>query len=207
MPGVTNFHNAGYSPQGTTVTVVSAPITSPALPPLPKEATLVNINPSTPKTTGDIIVVSSYRPMEGTPVPPDRFAAQGLLPRMPTDSVLEVLGQMESMNLLGEPQHAAHSSCCRTTINKEDRSLNTGGDCPAETSGPARLPTKVANTFGEKLCAINDDVSVIEASPFPTATAPRSPKIGVLRQVHPWGRLVIDFPSEELISSDDDDEE
>uniref|UniRef100_A0A915L7V2 Uncharacterized protein n=1 Tax=Romanomermis culicivorax TaxID=13658 RepID=A0A915L7V2_ROMCU len=31
--------------------------------------------------------------------------------------------------------------------------------------------TDVANAFGETLHAINDDVSIIEVSPFPTATA------------------------------------
>uniref|UniRef100_A0A915IU38 Uncharacterized protein n=1 Tax=Romanomermis culicivorax TaxID=13658 RepID=A0A915IU38_ROMCU len=65
----------------------------------------------------------------------------------------------------------------------------------------------VANAFGETLRTINDDVSIIEVSPFPMATAPRSPKIGVLREVHPCGGLVIDFPSEDLVSSDDDENE
>uniref|UniRef100_A0A915JAC8 Uncharacterized protein n=1 Tax=Romanomermis culicivorax TaxID=13658 RepID=A0A915JAC8_ROMCU len=65
----------------------------------------------------------------------------------------------------------------------------------------------VANTFGETLHAVNDDVSIIEASPFPRATALRSPKIGVLCEVHPCRGLVIDFPREDLVSSDDDDEE
>uniref|UniRef100_A0A915KX30 Uncharacterized protein n=1 Tax=Romanomermis culicivorax TaxID=13658 RepID=A0A915KX30_ROMCU len=66
--------------------------------------------------------------------------------------------------------------------------------------------TEVANAFGEILCAINNDVSIIEASPFPMATALRSPKIGVLREVHPCVGLVIDFPGEEPISSDEDEE-
>uniref|UniRef100_A0A915J1T3 Uncharacterized protein n=1 Tax=Romanomermis culicivorax TaxID=13658 RepID=A0A915J1T3_ROMCU len=43
------------------------------------------------------------------------------------------------------------------------------------------------------------------ASPFPTATVPWCPKIGVLREVHPCRGLVIDFPGEEPLSSDDDD--
>uniref|UniRef100_A0A915L925 Uncharacterized protein n=1 Tax=Romanomermis culicivorax TaxID=13658 RepID=A0A915L925_ROMCU len=70
-----------------------------------------------------------------------------------------------------------------------------------------KLPPSVANAFGETLHAINDDVSIIEALPFQMATAPWSPKIGVLRKVHPCGGLVINFPREELISSGDDDEE
>uniref|UniRef100_A0A915HIS3 Uncharacterized protein n=1 Tax=Romanomermis culicivorax TaxID=13658 RepID=A0A915HIS3_ROMCU len=37
------------------------------------------------------------------------------------------------------------------------------------------------------LRAVNDDVSIIEASPFQTATTPWSPKIGVLCEVHPCG--------------------
>uniref|UniRef100_A0A915I5B8 Uncharacterized protein n=1 Tax=Romanomermis culicivorax TaxID=13658 RepID=A0A915I5B8_ROMCU len=68
------------------------------------------------------------------------------------------------------------------------------------------LLTEVANAFGETLGAINDDVSIIEALPFPTATAPWSPKIGVLRKVQPCGGLVIDFPSEEPILSNNDEE-
>uniref|UniRef100_A0A915KMP6 Uncharacterized protein n=1 Tax=Romanomermis culicivorax TaxID=13658 RepID=A0A915KMP6_ROMCU len=39
----------------------------------------------------------------------------------------------------------------------------------------------VANAFRETLHTMNDDVSIIEASPFPTATAPWSLKIGVVR--------------------------
>uniref|UniRef100_A0A915L6E6 Uncharacterized protein n=1 Tax=Romanomermis culicivorax TaxID=13658 RepID=A0A915L6E6_ROMCU len=56
------------------------------------------------------------------------------------------------------------------------------------------LLTEVANAFGETLCTINDDVSIIEASPFRPATASQSPKIGVLREVHPCEGLVIDLP-------------
>uniref|UniRef100_A0A915L5M6 Uncharacterized protein n=1 Tax=Romanomermis culicivorax TaxID=13658 RepID=A0A915L5M6_ROMCU len=65
----------------------------------------------------------------------------------------------------------------------------------------------VTNTFGEMLRAINDNVSTIEVSLFPTVTAPWSPKIGVLWEVHLCGGLVIDSPSEDLVLSDDDDEE
>uniref|UniRef100_A0A915KK95 Uncharacterized protein n=1 Tax=Romanomermis culicivorax TaxID=13658 RepID=A0A915KK95_ROMCU len=71
----------------------------------------------------------------------------------------------------------------------------------------AKLLTTVANAFGEMLRAVNDDVSIIEASPFPTATAPWSPKIGVLCKVHPCRGLVIDSAGKELISSDDEDKE
>uniref|UniRef100_A0A915KJE5 Uncharacterized protein n=1 Tax=Romanomermis culicivorax TaxID=13658 RepID=A0A915KJE5_ROMCU len=68
------------------------------------------------------------------------------------------------------------------------------------TTGAQRLAAisqqqPVANAFGETLCAVNDDVSIIEASPFLMATAPQSLKIGVLREVHPCGGLVIDFPA------------
>uniref|UniRef100_A0A915KYV2 Uncharacterized protein n=1 Tax=Romanomermis culicivorax TaxID=13658 RepID=A0A915KYV2_ROMCU len=63
----------------------------------------------------------------------------------------------------------------------------------------AKSPTKVTNAFGETLRALNDYVSIIEASPFPTATAPQTPKIGVLCEVHPCRGLVIDFPGEEPI--------
>uniref|UniRef100_A0A915KKS8 Uncharacterized protein n=1 Tax=Romanomermis culicivorax TaxID=13658 RepID=A0A915KKS8_ROMCU len=52
------------------------------------------------KTTCRLRVIASYRPTEGTPAPPSCFIAQGLLPRIPTDSALEVVNQLESMNLL-----------------------------------------------------------------------------------------------------------
>uniref|UniRef100_A0A915JYM3 Uncharacterized protein n=1 Tax=Romanomermis culicivorax TaxID=13658 RepID=A0A915JYM3_ROMCU len=87
-----------------------------------------------------------------------------------------------------------------------NRSPNAGGDCPAAITA-AKRPPKVANTFGETLPALNKDVSIIEASPFPMARALQSPKVGILREVNPCGGLVIDFPREEPISSDDDDEE
>uniref|UniRef100_A0A915KWE2 Uncharacterized protein n=1 Tax=Romanomermis culicivorax TaxID=13658 RepID=A0A915KWE2_ROMCU len=67
-------------------------------------------------------------------------------------------------------------------------------------------PTQVANAFGETLHAINDDVSIIEALPFLMATIPQSPKIGVLHEVHQCGGLVINFPGEEPILWDDDQE-
>uniref|UniRef100_A0A915L535 Uncharacterized protein n=1 Tax=Romanomermis culicivorax TaxID=13658 RepID=A0A915L535_ROMCU len=83
-----------------------------------------------------------------------------------------------------------------------------------EPSSPAQQPVatakplpQVTKAFGETLRAINDDVSVIEALPFPTATALRCPKISVLREVQLCGGLVINFPGEELILSDHHDEE
>uniref|UniRef100_A0A915I6P2 Uncharacterized protein n=1 Tax=Romanomermis culicivorax TaxID=13658 RepID=A0A915I6P2_ROMCU len=75
---------------------------------------------------------------------------------------------------------------------------------PVATTKP--LPP-VANAFGEMLRTVNDDVSIIEASPFPTATAPRSLKIGVLCEVYPCSGLVMDFPGQDPALSDDDDEE
>uniref|UniRef100_A0A915HIM6 Uncharacterized protein n=1 Tax=Romanomermis culicivorax TaxID=13658 RepID=A0A915HIM6_ROMCU len=71
----------------------------------------------------------------------------------------------------------------------------------------AKLPPTVANAFGDMLHALNHNVRVMEALPFRMATTPGSPKIGVLRQVHPCRGLVIDFPGQEPISSDDDGEE
>uniref|UniRef100_A0A915KSV3 Uncharacterized protein n=1 Tax=Romanomermis culicivorax TaxID=13658 RepID=A0A915KSV3_ROMCU len=81
------------------------------------------------------------------------------------------------------------------------RSPNAGGDCPAVS------PTEVANAFGETLRLVNDDVSIIEAWPFPMSTAAQSLKIGILREVHLCRALVSNFPGEEMISLDDDDEE
>uniref|UniRef100_A0A915JSF4 Uncharacterized protein n=1 Tax=Romanomermis culicivorax TaxID=13658 RepID=A0A915JSF4_ROMCU len=53
--------------------------------------------------------------------------------------------------------------------------------------------------------AVNNAVNLTEASQFPMATVPRSLKIGVFREVHPCRGLVIDFPGEEPVSSDNDD--
>uniref|UniRef100_A0A915L3F3 Uncharacterized protein n=1 Tax=Romanomermis culicivorax TaxID=13658 RepID=A0A915L3F3_ROMCU len=75
----------------------------------------------------------------------------------------------------------------------------------AQTLAAIAQQQPVPKAFGEPLCAINIVVSITEASPFPTATVPRFPKIGFLREVHPCGGLVIDFPGEDSISSDDDD--
>uniref|UniRef100_A0A915HSF2 Uncharacterized protein n=1 Tax=Romanomermis culicivorax TaxID=13658 RepID=A0A915HSF2_ROMCU len=77
----------------------------------------------------------------------------------------------------------------------------------AQTPGVIAQQQPVTNAFGETLRAINDDVSIIEASPFRMATAPGSLKIGVLCEVHPCGGLVIDFTREDPLSSDDDHEE
>uniref|UniRef100_A0A915JCX8 Uncharacterized protein n=1 Tax=Romanomermis culicivorax TaxID=13658 RepID=A0A915JCX8_ROMCU len=73
------------------------------LPPLPpKYSKPVNINPSTtPKTTGDVSLIASYRPTEGTPVPPVPFISQGPPPEIPTDSALEVVGPYHSSDQSG----------------------------------------------------------------------------------------------------------
>uniref|UniRef100_A0A915J7E6 Uncharacterized protein n=1 Tax=Romanomermis culicivorax TaxID=13658 RepID=A0A915J7E6_ROMCU len=77
----------------------------------------------------------------------------------------------------------------------------------AQTQAAIAQQQPVANAFAEMLRAVNDDVSIIEASPFPMATVPQSLKIGVLCDVHPCGGLVIDFPREDPVLSDDDDKE
>uniref|UniRef100_A0A915L131 Uncharacterized protein n=1 Tax=Romanomermis culicivorax TaxID=13658 RepID=A0A915L131_ROMCU len=48
-------------------------------------------------------------------------------------------------------------------------------------------PTVATNAFGEMLHAVNYNISIIETSPFPSATTPWSPKIGVLFEIHPCG--------------------
>uniref|UniRef100_A0A915HVI7 Uncharacterized protein n=1 Tax=Romanomermis culicivorax TaxID=13658 RepID=A0A915HVI7_ROMCU len=287
--------------------VVSAPTPSPALPLPPwKYVMPVNVNPSRmPKTTGDISMVSLYRPTEGTPGPQAHFAAQRLQPKIPMDSALEVVRQMESVNLLdspfvtytmgavwsmdlakkylhlpwvllneplevevlraadvalsapaalqilgpevarralefildgtiratlvdkilldGEPswlavdtvRHAVEqagpnaqnpavvAALPSTTKTAPQTLVAIALQQPVATAKP--LPT-VANAFGETLGAINDNISIIEASPFPAATAPRSPKIGVLCELHPCMVLIINFTGKKLISSHDDGE-
>uniref|UniRef100_A0A915J1B5 Uncharacterized protein n=1 Tax=Romanomermis culicivorax TaxID=13658 RepID=A0A915J1B5_ROMCU len=66
--------------------------------------------------------------------------------------------------------------------------------------------TEVANAFEETLRALKDDISIMDALPFPTATAPQSQKIGILHEVHLCRGLVINFPCKEPISSKDDEE-
>uniref|UniRef100_A0A915IBF6 Uncharacterized protein n=1 Tax=Romanomermis culicivorax TaxID=13658 RepID=A0A915IBF6_ROMCU len=91
--------------------MVWAPSTAPALsPPPPRYVTPVMLHPSmTPKMSGHISVVMSYRPKETAtvtaavavaPALPANFAAQGPWPGIPMDSTLEVIGQLESMNLM-----------------------------------------------------------------------------------------------------------
>uniref|UniRef100_A0A915KCN9 YrdC-like domain-containing protein n=1 Tax=Romanomermis culicivorax TaxID=13658 RepID=A0A915KCN9_ROMCU len=111
------------------------------------------------------------------------FIADGTIQATPVDKIL----------LDGEPSSPAVDAICRAV---EEASRK-----PQPTAQP------VANAFGEMLPAINDNISIIELSPFPTATALQSPKIGILCAVHLCGGLVIDFPGEDPVSSDDDDEE
>uniref|UniRef100_A0A915IKI1 C3H1-type domain-containing protein n=1 Tax=Romanomermis culicivorax TaxID=13658 RepID=A0A915IKI1_ROMCU len=158
----------------TAAAVVSAPTPLSAfLPPPPKYATLVNVNPSmTLKTTCKVSVIASYRPTEVDTIP---------------HSVEE-----------------ASRNARPTAVVAASPSMTTTG---AQTLAVIAPQQPVTNTFGETLPAVNDDVSIIEASPFRTAPASQSPKIGVLRKVHPWGGLVIDFPGEDPVSSDNDDKE
>uniref|UniRef100_A0A915IG01 Uncharacterized protein n=1 Tax=Romanomermis culicivorax TaxID=13658 RepID=A0A915IG01_ROMCU len=54
---------------------------------------------------------------------------------------------------------------------------------------------------------VNEDVSIVEEFPFPRAVPPRSRKVGILREIHLCGGLILDFPGQEPISSDSDEEE
>uniref|UniRef100_A0A915K8D0 Uncharacterized protein n=1 Tax=Romanomermis culicivorax TaxID=13658 RepID=A0A915K8D0_ROMCU len=67
--------------------------------------------------------------------------------------------------------------------------------------------TEVANAFGDMLRPVNDEVGIMEMWSFPIATTPQSLKIGVHPEVHPCRGLVMDFPAEERILSDSNDEE
>uniref|UniRef100_A0A915I0B9 Uncharacterized protein n=1 Tax=Romanomermis culicivorax TaxID=13658 RepID=A0A915I0B9_ROMCU len=53
----------------------------------------------------------------------------------------------------------------------------------------------------ETLHPVNDDISIIGESLFPSTTALQPPKVGILQEIYPSGGLVIDFPCKELISS------
>uniref|UniRef100_A0A915IY79 Uncharacterized protein n=1 Tax=Romanomermis culicivorax TaxID=13658 RepID=A0A915IY79_ROMCU len=62
--------------------------------------------------------------------------------------------------------------------------------------------TVMANAFGEMLCPVNDDVSIIKVSPFPMATAHNPGGLVFFMK-----GLVINFPDDEEPISLDDDEE
>uniref|UniRef100_A0A915JMH5 Uncharacterized protein n=1 Tax=Romanomermis culicivorax TaxID=13658 RepID=A0A915JMH5_ROMCU len=132
--------------------------------------------------------------------------------------------QVDKILLDGEPLSPTVDAICRTVEHTSHNAQPTAvvATLPSTTTTGAQMlvaivqqqpvaagksPAKVANAFGEMLRAVNDDVSIIEVSPFPMATALQSLKIGILREVHLCGGLVIDFPSEELILSVDKDEE
>uniref|UniRef100_A0A915HRQ5 Uncharacterized protein n=1 Tax=Romanomermis culicivorax TaxID=13658 RepID=A0A915HRQ5_ROMCU len=81
---------------------------------------------------------------------------------------------------------------------------------PAQDTSPAAAmesPVVEPMAVHETLCPVIVDVSIIEESPFPMAVASWSPKLGILREIHPCGGLVIDFPGQEPISADSYEEE
>uniref|UniRef100_A0A915HQ36 Uncharacterized protein n=1 Tax=Romanomermis culicivorax TaxID=13658 RepID=A0A915HQ36_ROMCU len=192
-----------------TAAVVSALTPLSALPPPPpKYATLVNVNPPTmPKMTGDISVIASYGPMEGTPAPlvgvlsaanvvlsepavlqilgPNiarralQFIADGTIHATLVDKIL-LDGELSSL-AVDAVRHAVEQASRNTQLTAvvaaSLSTMRTGAQTLATIAqqqpvAAAKLPPPVANAFGETLRAVNDDVSIIEASPFPTATPP-----------------------------------
>uniref|UniRef100_A0A915JEZ5 Uncharacterized protein n=1 Tax=Romanomermis culicivorax TaxID=13658 RepID=A0A915JEZ5_ROMCU len=148
-----------------------------------------------PKTTGVVSVVASYRPTEV-----DKILLDGEPSSPAVDAVRH---SVEQASCKGQP--AAVVAALPSTTTTEAQTLAAiAQQQPVATEEP---PPTAANAFGETLCTINNGVSIIQALPFQRATAPQSLKIGVLREVHSFGGLVIDFPGEEPISSNDDDKE
>uniref|UniRef100_A0A915HMM9 Uncharacterized protein n=1 Tax=Romanomermis culicivorax TaxID=13658 RepID=A0A915HMM9_ROMCU len=188
-----------------------------SLPPPRKYATLVNVNSSMrSKTTDYISVIKSYRPTEGTPAPLAHFITQGPPPGIPTDSALEVVGQLESMNLLVDAVGSAVEQGSRnarpTAVVAASPSMMTTGaqtlaaiaqQQPVAASKP---PPKVPNAFGGTLRAVNDDISLIKGR-HSRWQLPMISKDWCSSQSPPMWGLVIHLPGEEPISSDDDDKE
>uniref|UniRef100_A0A915KS16 Uncharacterized protein n=1 Tax=Romanomermis culicivorax TaxID=13658 RepID=A0A915KS16_ROMCU len=213
--------------------MVSASAPTPALPQLPpKYRRLVTLNPSMMlKTTGDASLIALYRLMEAADVVLLAPAALRILGPEVARGPLEFITNgtiwatlVNKILLDGEP-----SSPAVDTIRHAVEQASPNAQPPAVVDalpstrmrGAQRLVAiaqqqpvtattnslmEVANAFGETLRPVNDNVSIIEASPFLMATALLSPKIGVLCEVHPCGGLVIHFPGEEPISSDDNEE-
>uniref|UniRef100_A0A915KCG4 Uncharacterized protein n=1 Tax=Romanomermis culicivorax TaxID=13658 RepID=A0A915KCG4_ROMCU len=182
--------------------------------------------------TGDVSVVLSYQPMEGTPAPLAYFATQGPTTRITMDFALEVIDSSSITDamraiwstdlakkyphlpwaLLNEPfeveamsvdkilldsecswpavdairqavEQASHNAQPTAVIAALSWRTMTGAQMlvaiaqQQPVAATTNSPTEVANPFGETLCAVNDNVSIIGVSPFPTATAPQSPKI------------------------------
>uniref|UniRef100_A0A915I3H7 Uncharacterized protein n=1 Tax=Romanomermis culicivorax TaxID=13658 RepID=A0A915I3H7_ROMCU len=130
---------------------------------------------------------------------------QGIIRANPVDKIL-LDGELLSLavDTIHRPVEEVGRNARPTAVVAASPSTMTTG---AQTLVVISQQQPVPNAFGETLCTINDDVSIIEASPFLMATAPQFPKIGVLREVDPCGGLVIDFPGEDLVSSDNDNEE
>uniref|UniRef100_A0A915KBZ8 Antifreeze protein n=1 Tax=Romanomermis culicivorax TaxID=13658 RepID=A0A915KBZ8_ROMCU len=138
-------------------------------------------------------MVASYRWKEAATItaavamvlaPPAHFATQGPPPGIRTDSALE------SMNLIGEPSSPAVDAICNA-IEQASRITQRApaiAALPPTTMTSAQMlsmiaqqqpsaattnsPTVVANGSGETLGPINDEVSIIKASPFLMTTTP-----------------------------------
>uniref|UniRef100_A0A915L623 Uncharacterized protein n=1 Tax=Romanomermis culicivorax TaxID=13658 RepID=A0A915L623_ROMCU len=122
---------------------------------------------------------------------------------------------LDKILLVGEPSSLAVDAV-RHAVEEASRNAPptavVGASPSTTTTGAQTLAViaqqqPVANAFGETLRAVNQDISIIEALPFPIATALPSSKIGVLRKVHPCGGLVINFLGEDWVSWDDEDKE
>uniref|UniRef100_A0A915JPK4 Uncharacterized protein n=1 Tax=Romanomermis culicivorax TaxID=13658 RepID=A0A915JPK4_ROMCU len=109
---------------------------------------------------------------------------------------------------------AATSPTETVTIASSPRAKDTATDQTAPATAQSISPAAATESpvikpmaINEIMCSVNEDVSIIEESPFPKATALRSPKVGILWEIHPCRGLVINFHIQELISSDSDEEE
>uniref|UniRef100_A0A915JLZ9 Uncharacterized protein n=1 Tax=Romanomermis culicivorax TaxID=13658 RepID=A0A915JLZ9_ROMCU len=121
-----------------------------------------------------------------------KFIAEGTIRANPVDKILlDREPSLPAVNAVGRAVEQASHNARPTAVVAVSLSMKTTGAqtlvaiAQQQSVGAAKLLPPVANAFGETLHAINDDLSVIEVSPFPTATVLGPPKIGVLRKVHP----------------------
>uniref|UniRef100_A0A915JNQ9 Uncharacterized protein n=1 Tax=Romanomermis culicivorax TaxID=13658 RepID=A0A915JNQ9_ROMCU len=174
---------------------------SALLPPPPKQAMLVNVNPSTTLKMTAVLRILGPDVARGVL----EFITDGTIRTTPVDKILlDCEPSSPAVDAIRCAVEEASRNVSPTAVVAMSRTTTMKG---AQTLAAIAQQQLVANAFRESLRTVNDDVSIIEELPYPTATIPQSLKIGVLDEVHLCGGLVIDFPGEDLVSSDDHDEE
>uniref|UniRef100_A0A915JQ14 Uncharacterized protein n=1 Tax=Romanomermis culicivorax TaxID=13658 RepID=A0A915JQ14_ROMCU len=151
---------------------------------------------------------------------------------IPTDWAMEVIDQVESTNFTIQQASwillpavaatpptavlpvAATPPIETVTLASSPQAKDRGTDqtllATAQNASPAtgiELPVVESMAVNKIMHPVNEDVSIIEESPFLMATALQPPNVGLLCEIHQCEGLVINFPSQELISSNSNKEE